>query len=320
VSLDRLVISKGYIKEEEDYTAKQTHVELAKRMARRDPASAPALGDRVPYVVRPGRKGQRVHELTEDPLHMIEHDLQYGPAYYVEKQLRRPVTRVLGPVIGKDAVQALFCGDHARSVSRRAETDRDAGGAIERFCEVTERCRCCKEALFGAPVSAVVCAACRGTPEHGALAAACARELADVEEAHAGVMRTCAECRAPTGGSAEDRCSTRECPVLYQRAALRKRVIALRRVVDDGGAADRTAPPETGPANKRARSGRAVVSGPTPWKRLRGVGPVPTPASARRAATDIRRFLLPTAAPQESRVLGRLPPVTKPNARVVDKP
>lgn len=32
------------------YQAKQAHVELANRMRKRDPGSAPRLGDRVPYV------------------------------------------------------------------------------------------------------------------------------------------------------------------------------------------------------------------------------------------------------------------------------
>lgn len=40
------------------YHAKQAHVELAARMKKRDPGSAPRLGDRVPYVIGEcGRQG-----------------------------------------------------------------------------------------------------------------------------------------------------------------------------------------------------------------------------------------------------------------------
>lgn len=35
----------------QNYAAKQAHVELAERMRKRDPGSAPRLGDRVPYVI-----------------------------------------------------------------------------------------------------------------------------------------------------------------------------------------------------------------------------------------------------------------------------
>lgn len=39
-----------------DYETKTAHDELAKRMRKRDAGSAPALGDRVPYVIIKGVK------------------------------------------------------------------------------------------------------------------------------------------------------------------------------------------------------------------------------------------------------------------------
>lgn len=50
------------------YAAKQAHVELAERMRKRDPGSAPRLGDRVPYVII--NKGANVpaYEKAEDPI------------------------------------------------------------------------------------------------------------------------------------------------------------------------------------------------------------------------------------------------------------
>lgn len=49
VDLSQLVITKALSKN--DYSAKQAHVELAERMRKRDAGSAPALGDRVAYVI-----------------------------------------------------------------------------------------------------------------------------------------------------------------------------------------------------------------------------------------------------------------------------
>jgi DNA polymerase delta subunit 1 len=43
-----------------DYAAKQAHVELAERMRKRDAGSAPALGDRVAYVIIKGIKGESI--------------------------------------------------------------------------------------------------------------------------------------------------------------------------------------------------------------------------------------------------------------------
>jgi hypothetical protein len=43
--------------EAEDYKVKSAHVELAEKMRKRDPATAPAIGDRVPYVIIKAAKG-----------------------------------------------------------------------------------------------------------------------------------------------------------------------------------------------------------------------------------------------------------------------
>jgi len=54
--MSQLVITKALAKA--DYAGKQAHVELAARMKQRDAGSAPALGDRVAYVIIKGYKGK----------------------------------------------------------------------------------------------------------------------------------------------------------------------------------------------------------------------------------------------------------------------
>lgn len=44
-------ILTGKSADDADYSAKQAHVELAMRMRKRDPGSAPNVGDRVAYVI-----------------------------------------------------------------------------------------------------------------------------------------------------------------------------------------------------------------------------------------------------------------------------
>ena len=50
-----------------DYAAKQAHVALAERMKQRDAGSAPALGDRVAYVVVKGMKSKRDKWVIGEP-------------------------------------------------------------------------------------------------------------------------------------------------------------------------------------------------------------------------------------------------------------
>lgn len=58
IDLSQLVITKALSKSGEDYAGKQAHVELAERMRKRDAGSAPALGDRVAYVIIKSSKGK----------------------------------------------------------------------------------------------------------------------------------------------------------------------------------------------------------------------------------------------------------------------
>lgn len=49
--LTRLFDGQELTKTDKEYSAKQAHVELAHKMRKRDPGTAPKLGDRVPYVI-----------------------------------------------------------------------------------------------------------------------------------------------------------------------------------------------------------------------------------------------------------------------------
>lgn len=65
IDISQLVISKELTKTDGEYANKQPHVELANKMRKRDPGSAPNLGDRVPYVIIPGTKNSPAYERAE---------------------------------------------------------------------------------------------------------------------------------------------------------------------------------------------------------------------------------------------------------------
>lgn len=109
IDLSQLVISKALSKSGEDYAAKQAHVELAERMKKRDAGSAPALGDRVAYVIVKAMKGTilliclflgaAAYEKAEDPLYVLEHSIPIDAQYYLENQLSKPLLRIFEPLI-----------------------------------------------------------------------------------------------------------------------------------------------------------------------------------------------------------------------------
>lgn len=105
VDLSQLVITKALAKA--DYSAKQAHVELAERMRKRDAGSAPALGDRVAYVITKGAKGAAAYEKSEDPMYVLEHNVPIDTRYYLENQLSKPLLRIFEPIMGSSAESVL---------------------------------------------------------------------------------------------------------------------------------------------------------------------------------------------------------------------
>ncbi|PWA03240.1 hypothetical protein BB558_000586 [Smittium angustum] len=140
VDLSKLIITKQLSKK--DYAAKQAHVELAEKMRKRDAGSAPQVGDRVAYVIVKGSKGAAAYEKAEDPLYVLTNGLPIDSKYYLENQLKNPLTRIFEPILG-DKVGSLFTGDHTRSIQLSAPTN----GALMKFAVRSETCLGCRVPL-----------------------------------------------------------------------------------------------------------------------------------------------------------------------------
>lgn len=103
------VITGKFGKPIEEYKTKPAHVTLAARMQRRDPGSAPQLGNRVPYVVvtpecteaarREHATADLVNERSEDPEWAAEHGMRVDTEYYAQKKFEPPFLRMLAPVL-----------------------------------------------------------------------------------------------------------------------------------------------------------------------------------------------------------------------------
>ena len=65
--------------------------------------SAPALGDRVAYVIIKGIKGAAAYEKSEDPLYVLENNIPIDTKYYLENQLSKPLMRIFEPILGEKA-------------------------------------------------------------------------------------------------------------------------------------------------------------------------------------------------------------------------
>jgi len=92
MNIDKLVITKSVSKSLKSYKGVQPHIELIKKMKKREPATAPGVGDRVGFVIIKGP--QMLSKRAEDPNYVKKHGLMIDSKYYIESQLLPPLERV----------------------------------------------------------------------------------------------------------------------------------------------------------------------------------------------------------------------------------
>lgn len=208
IGMSQLVISKSLTKKGEAYLARQAHVELAERMRKRDPGSAPMIGDRVPYViVRRGKgKGSAFYERSEDPVYVLEHNLPIDTSYYLEHQLKKPLQRLFEPIV--ENIDELLEGDHTKKIGRAGPMKSGLGGFFAR-----------KDVCVGCKVAGpVVCKSCEKDFVRHLRGAA--EELSLCQHKYS---RLFAECqRTQDSMHTPIVCCSRDCPVFYMRMEVKK--------------------------------------------------------------------------------------------------
>lgn len=217
VDTSKLVISKAYTKDAEEYAAKQAHVELIRKIKRRTPDMAPQIGDRIPYVIVGGTKGARAFDKVEDPVYAMEHNIPLDMDYYINNQLKKPMKRIFGPVLGTAdmtvdqaeelAERVLFTGEHVRRKVLATPTDMGIG----KFCVRRPRCRVC-----GVP-------GCRSCETEEKMR----EDLADLERTRDDLWTTCRECQG--NDELPVLCTNRDCDIFYERTLVKNKCERERR-------------------------------------------------------------------------------------------
>lgn len=90
--LNMFIMSKKLSRDPADYASKGPHVQLALKLAKKDPVQAPVSGDRVEYVIHIGSK--MMSERACLPKDIIDGKHMVDLNYYFEKQLKAPMLRI----------------------------------------------------------------------------------------------------------------------------------------------------------------------------------------------------------------------------------
>jgi DNA polymerase delta subunit 1 len=227
VDMSNLVITKALAKHgyaakdgldnKDGYVAKQAHVELAERMKRRDIGSAPALGDRVAYVIVKGAGGSKNYEKSEDPIYVLEHNIPIDTKYYLDNQLAKPLGRIFEPILGEKKAAQLLTGEHTRTISVAAPTN----SGLMKFAKRTATCMGCKKPLVSAEEKdGAVCANCRG--RFGELYNKTLARVSELEVRFSRLWTQCQRCQGSMHNNVI--CSSKDCPIFYMRMKAKKDV------------------------------------------------------------------------------------------------
>ena len=215
LDISMLVITKslGKSADDSDYTAKQAHVELAMRMKKRDPGSAPAVGDRVAYVIIQAARGTPAYEKSEDPVYVLEHNLPIDTEYYLTNQLSNPLLRIFEAIVPNP--QSIISGDHTRSICRL--TPSVSAGGIMNFAVKKETCMGCKTLI--APKDKIanspLCANCHNAGREVEIYCSKLDALNAQQQAFNQLWTECQRCQGSF--HQEVICSNRDCPIFYKR-------------------------------------------------------------------------------------------------------
>jgi len=178
-------------------------------MRKRDPGTAPVLGDRIPYVITRGAKNAKAYEKAEDPLYVLEHDIAIDADYYIEHQLRQPLTRLFENILPDS--DKLFTGAHTRKVVNRG----GGGGAMAAFVKKSLQCLGCKVSIK----EGGLCKTCK-TEREASVVMERLSALRLKEQEYGKLWSQCQRCQ---GSLHQDiLCTSRDCPIFYRRTKAKK--------------------------------------------------------------------------------------------------
>lgn len=230
VNMSELLMSKTLSMPPEKYANPQPHSVLALKMTRRDPSTAPVVGERVPFVMI-GSGVDSIAELAEDPLYALEHEIPINVRYYIERQLKKPLERLFVPIIGEARTAEIFSGEHTRKRVQPRTAEKAATQGIMAFMTVLRTCAKCRSA-YDPKVHKhpSLCAKC--VDEHGERASDEKRaRYEDVKARYDAQMQVCQTCQ----GSDRDPvlCMARDCRELYKRKDLEKQCRRMETDMED---------------------------------------------------------------------------------------
>lgn len=208
--ISKLIISKSLAP---NYTNPQPHAVLAERMRKRD-GVGPNVGDRVDYVIIGG--GDKLYNRAEDPLYVLEQNIQIDSIYYLSNQLQNPIISIIAPIIGEKQANSMFVVKAIKRQSGPVGSDVKKKVGLMGFVKKVETCRGCKAILR--KDEGPLCKDCQS--RSGELYIKAMYDVRNLEEKFARLWTQCQRCSGSLHN--EVLCSNKNCDIFYMRVKARK--------------------------------------------------------------------------------------------------
>lgn len=202
--ISKLIISKTLAP---NYTNPQPHAVLTERMKKRD-GVGPNVGDRVDYVIIGGN--DKLYNRAEDPLYVLEHNIQIDSRYYLTNQLQNPIISIIAPILGEKQANAMFV---VKSI--KINTGNMKGGLMS-FIKKVDSCKSCRSPLKKG--EGPLCSNC--IEKSGELYIQALYNVRGLEEKFARLWTQCQRCAGTLHN--EVLCSNKNCDIFYMRVKAKK--------------------------------------------------------------------------------------------------
>ncbi|SCV04308.1 LANO_0G09406g1_1 [Lachancea nothofagi CBS 11611] len=202
--ISKLIISKTLAP---NYTNPQPHAVLAERMLKRD-GVGPNVGDRVDYVVVGGN--DKLYNRAEDPLYVLEQNIQIDSKYYLTNQLQNPIISIIAPIIGEKHANSMFVVKSIKISSGNAK------GGLMGFVKKVQTCKGCKRPLKKG--EGPLCHNC--IERSSELYVRALYDVRDLQEKFARLWTQCQRCSGSLHN--EVLCSNKNCDIFYMRVKAKK--------------------------------------------------------------------------------------------------
>ncbi|QEU63049.1 Pol3 [Kluyveromyces lactis] len=208
--ISKLIISKTLAP---NYTNPQPHAVLAERMKKRD-GVGPNVGDRVDYVIIGG--GDKLFNRAEDPLYVLEQNLQLDSIYYLSNQLQNPIISIIAPIIGEKQANSMFIVKSIKRQSGPVGAASKQKGGLMSFVKKVETCKSCKRVLR--KNEGPLCNDCLS--RSGELYMKALYDVRTLEERFSRLWTQCQRCSGSLHN--EVLCSNKNCDIFYMRVKAKK--------------------------------------------------------------------------------------------------